>query len=390
MNERIDTFALLPCHVCGGGLHALSDFAGFAQVTSDCRPWHAGGTLAVCPQCGAVQKPATQAWLDEAGRIYAEYAIYSQSGGVEQSAFESGSGANTARSNKIVEWLGETGNLRAHGRMLDIGCGNGAFLRAFSSRYPQWQMAGLELGDQHRATIEAIPGVTHFHTGSIDEVDGQFDLIVLIHALEHIPDPARYLRSIAKHLEPGGLLLIEVPDLKTSPFDILIADHTTHFTIDVLTRVVVDAGFVPLTACSGYVPKELSLLARFEPGVSATDESGGSVGEGRLAAEAHIEWLRAMLDTANRVAGVCGIFGTSISATWLAASLGERAAFFIDEDTNRIGRSHLDRPIHALRDAPHDVPVFVPLRADIAAAIANRLGGAAGQFILPPSTGTPP
>jgi SAM-dependent methyltransferase len=381
--DAIDASLSCECHICGGRLSALPDFATLVQVTSDCRPWRAGGMLASCESCGAVQKPATADWLDEARAIYAEYAIYSQGGGAEQPAFDPDSGANTARSNRIVEWLAETGHLPASGTMLDIGCGNGAFLRAFSERHPSWSLAGLELGEQNRTVIEAIPGVTQLYVGSLDQVADRFDLIVLIHALEHIPEPARYLELLASRLKPGGILLIEVPDLATSPFDILIADHTTHFTVDVLERVVADAGFVPLAVRGGYVPKELSLIARHAPDAAARPASPPSA-DARRVAHTHIAWLQSMLGQTRDVTGVCGIFGTSISATWLAASLAGRASFFVDEDRNRIGRTHMDRPIYAPLKAPDDATIFVPLRADIASAIARRFEGLASRFVLPP------
>lgn len=371
-----------PCHVCGGPLRPLPGFPSLVQVTSDCRPWRAGGSLAACQQCGTIQKPVTSSWLEEANEIYGEYAIYSQGAGAEQSAFDADSGASTARSNKIVEWLDAAGNLASRGRMLDIGCGNGAFLRAFSERYPGWQMAGLELGDRNRAVVEAIPGVSQLYVGSIDDVEERFDLIVLIHALEHIPNPARYLASLAAKLEPDGLLLIEVPDLDSSPFDILIADHATHFTTATLQRVIGDAGFALQSVQRGFVPKELSLLARralaTEVQASPMVEDGGD-----HAAASHIAWLQAIVEDARPVQKDCGIFGTSISATWLAASLDESVNFFVDEDRNRIGRSHMGRPIYHPSDAPANSTVLLPLRTDIALSIAKRFDQTGCRFVVP-------
>jgi trans-aconitate methyltransferase len=379
-----------PCHICDGALRPLDGFETLVQVTSDCRPWRAGGKLTVCTQCGAVQKPATPAWLQEANEIYAEYDIYSQGGGAEQAAFDAGSGAATARSSKIVEWLVAAGNLPAGGTMLDIGCGNGAFLRAFSQRYPDWQLAGLELSDRNRATIEAIPGVTQLHVGPLANVAQRFDLIVLIHALEHIPDPVAYLRSLTAHLNPGGRLLIEVPDLTSSPFDILIADHTTHFTAAVLPRVISAAGFTVQSLQSGFVPKELSLLAQYSGGLAdananaAGQTPANDTGGGNTAAT-HIAWLQSLVAQAQQEKRDCGIFGTSISATWLAASLDGQVSYFIDEDTNRIGRSHMGRPIFSPADAPKGSTVLVPLRADIARAIAQRFDQLGCRFVLPPT-----
>jgi 2-polyprenyl-3-methyl-5-hydroxy-6-metoxy-1,4-benzoquinol methylase len=371
-----------PCHVCGGALRLLPGFSTLMQVTSDCRPWRAGGTLATCQQCATIQKPVTSSWLEEANEIYREYAIYSQGAGAEQSTFDSDSGAGTARSNKIVEWLATATSLANHGRMLDIGCGNGAFLNAFSQSYPNWQLTGLELSERNRATIEAIPGVSQLYVGSIDDVDDRFDLIVLIHALEHIPDPARYLRSLATKLKPSGLLLIEVPDLDSSPFDVLIADHATHFTAAALHRVVGDAGFTPQAVQSGFVPKELSLLARCAtstevpiPGIEADG--------GERSATSYIGWLQAIVEDARPVQKDCGIFGTSISATWLAASLDEQVSFFVDEDRNRIGRSHMGRQIFHPLDAPANATILLPLRTDIALSVAKRFDHTGCRFVVP-------
>jgi len=370
-------------------LQPLDGFETLVQVTSDCRPWRTGGTLAVCSRCGAVQKPATPAWLQEANEIYAHYDIYSQGGGAEQTAFDAG-GASAARSSKIVEWLRVAGELPATGTMLDIGCGNGAFLRAFSQCYPDWELAGLELSDRNRKTIEAIPGVTQLHIGTLAEVDQHFDLIVLIHALEHIPDPVAYLRSLTGHLNPGGRLLIEVPDLTSSPFDILIADHTTHFTAAVLPRVITAAGFTVQSLESGFIPKELSLLAQYcgdltEAKIVTDQQTCDKDSDGGNNAAAHIAWLQSLVAQARAEKQDCGIFGTSISATWLAASLGDQVRFFIDEDTNRIGRSHMGRPIFSPADTPKGSTILVPLRADIARAVARRFNQLECQFVLPPA-----
>ena len=70
--------------------------------------------------------------------------------------------------------------------------------------------------------------------------------------------------------------------------------------------------------------------------------------------------------------GRVGIFGSSISSTWLAAALGDRAAFFVDEDSNRIGKDHLGRPIYSVEQAPIGLPILMPIRQDIAQAVKNR------------------
>jgi hypothetical protein len=57
------------CRICGSpALHEFERFRRLERVTSDSRPWKAGGRLTVCHECGAVQKLVDKDWLGEIGR----------------------------------------------------------------------------------------------------------------------------------------------------------------------------------------------------------------------------------------------------------------------------------------------------------------------------------
>ena len=349
-----------------------------------------GGQLAICQRCSTVQKPVTKNWHQEIEQIYSGYDVYSQGGGEEQSTFDPVTGAHEARSEKIVQMLSTTGHIPITGKLLDIGCGNGTFLKVFGTSYPDWKMMGMEVDDRDKTMIESIPGVTGLHVGPIESLDNCFDMIVMIHALEHIPSPIQYLQSLLKYLKPGGLLFIEAPDMETSPFDILITDHCTHFNANILHEVVAAAKFCTLVLKADLIPKELSLLAQYtvKDNVHIGRRSDCLIkkqayDKGYKVVSAHIAWLRKLLKQGQGVVGTVGIFGTSISATWLASSLGEKITFFVDEDRNRIGRNHLARPIYDPAMAPKGSSILMPLRVDIAASIAKRFDKLNIQFILP-------
>jgi hypothetical protein len=251
-------------------------------------------------------------------------------------------------------------------------------------------MTGLELDRRNQQVVESIPGVLGLQVGPIESLQDCFDLIVLIHALEHIPNPIQFLGALTERLNPGGLLLIEVPDMKVSPFDILIADHCTHFTADILHGVVATAGFKSIAMKADFVPKELSLLAQYpgDDGHRRVQQTAPlikewSPGSGAKAAKTHIAWLKNLLQQGQAIEGTVGIFGTSIAATWLAASLGDKVTFFVDEDRNRIGLSHMSRPIYDPAHAPKGSQIVVPMRVDIAVAIAKRFEELACKFVLP-------
>jgi len=370
------------CHVCGGALSALHGYPVSGQVSSDCRPWRGDASLACCAACGMVQKPVTQQWQDDMLSLYADYAVYQQADGVEQVSFDQVAGTAVTRSTRIAQWLASHARLAEQGRLLDVGCGNGAFLRAFGESNPSWQMTGVELDARNRKAVEAIAGVTALHVGAIDDLSARFDLVAMIHTLEHIPDPAAFLRRLGQRLQPGGLLLIQVPDLLSSPFDLLIADHCSHFTTSSLRHVIELAGYEVLHLESGHVAKELSALVRRTPRVLVPAAAGAA--QAQAAAVAHISWLHAVLAQASSVPAPLGIFGTSISATWLAAAVRTNVVCFVDEDPHRIGRVHMGLPVHSPQGAPQALPILVPLRADIAQAVSQRLAHTGLKFIIPP------
>jgi len=225
-NATITKFPLPPCHLCGGDLKESPGYSLLGQVTSDCRPWQGQTKLAACCTCGAVQKPLTPQWHEEVAQIYESYSVYAQAQGAEQLSFDVETGANSSRSQFIANWLRQQAHLPESGLLLDIGCGNGSFLNAFQQIFPHWQMIGAELDDRNRALVESIPGVLSLHTGQLTDLNQRFDLIVMVHALEHIPRPIEFLDALKSLLTPTGLLFIEVPDLHASPFDILITVRT--------------------------------------------------------------------------------------------------------------------------------------------------------------------
>src|SRR6202034_98872 len=86
-------------------------------------------------------------------------------------------------------------------------------------------------------------------------------------------------------------------------------------------------------------------------------------------------WLDAMRGDArgNRDGRLFGIFGTSIAGTWLYSELGDQVSFFVDEDPQRAGKSHLGIPIVLPEQAPEDSLVFVALPESLAGTVISRL-----------------
>jgi len=375
------------CHVCGElPLVAVADYAKFSRVTSDSKPWPKGGRLFVCSFCACVQKTVDAEWESEVGRIYDSYSIYHQSEGTEQSVFDQASGAISSRSARLLQRLRSQVELPDTGRLLDVGCGNGTFLRTFSSALPRWSLRGTELNARYQKEIESIAGVEALHVGGPAEVPGCFDLITLVHVLEHVPNPRKLLAELWDKLEFGGMLVIQVPAFLRNPFDLLIADHITHFSKATILQPFRAAGYEIVIVTDDWIRKELTVVARKG---SRPTSTGHSPSESALQPLlTRLRWLGAVVTMATGLSASSrhGLFGTSIAATWLFDELAGRVDFFVDEDPNRAGRTYMDRPVYLPNDVPAGSQVFVALPPDFAEPVKARLEKRCLKYklVLPP------
>ncbi|OQW89597.1 MAG: hypothetical protein BWK78_07730 [Thiotrichaceae bacterium IS1] len=360
------------------------------SVTSDCRPWSHGDTILVCSRCGQVQKQIDSQWQQEVAAIYSQYAPYSLSAGQEQPVFTGGGGANysQARSAVILQHLSELVNLPPQSTLLDVGCGNGAFLKAVSNSFPQWRLAGLEQNRLHYAEIMQIHGVANFYA-SLTEINQNFDVIALIHVLEHISQPLLFLTELRQQLNPSGILLIQLPNLAENPFDLVVKDHCSHFTGKTLKWLVEAAGFNTMTVVTDWVAKEISLVATpATMPIPSTLFESPDFGEASQLVKDNIDWLQNLIKQAQEVATATsqfGIFGTAIAGSWLAGILEEKVKFFVEEDRQKFGKLYLGKPVLALTELPKDSVVYIALPAKIAQSVYRRIQPLYSQvkFVLP-------
>jgi trans-aconitate methyltransferase len=363
------------CHVCGH--HGLDYVAGFETlrcVTSDCKPIDADACLCLCPACGTVQKTIDDTWRGHTEKIYRAYDIYHQSQGREQMVFESESGKASPRSQPIFDFVNASVGLRDTGRLLDIGCGNGSFLKIFSKVLPKWVMFGHENCDMHKKAVEAIEGVETLYSCKVRDIPGPFKLITLIHVLEHIADPASFLNELLVKLADDGLVVVQVPNWHQNPFDLLIFDHCTHFDPETLANTARKAGYDIIAMSAVSIPKELTLILK--PGNKAKKAVKYPNKNTRLKeSTAAVDWLKQTRKGALEASKTkrFGIFGTSIAGTWLFSELDGAADFFVDEDMGRVGKTHMGYPVFHPVDLFQETTVYIPLPHEISIRVKRRL-----------------
>jgi hypothetical protein len=308
--------------------------------------------------------------------------MYHLSRGSEQLVFAD-AGAVLPRSERLVEFVAKQLKPARNGKLIDIGCGNGEALANFSRAVPDWKLYGSELTDRVLPALQRLKNFVKLYTVPPNEIEERFEFVTMIHSLEHMPEPSQTLCAAVALMETDGALFVEVPDIETSPFDLLVADHALHFSRATLGVLAERSGLAPLTLTNDVIPKEITLVGR--RGNGSTMKLSPSAGV-RIA-HSTVSWLVQVMRQVEGLArtGDIGIFGTSVAGMAFYGAFRERVRFFVDEDRARIGRSYDGRPVIAPGEVPNDVPVIMALPPNRAFKVAERLAFTGLRAIcLPP------
>jgi 2-polyprenyl-3-methyl-5-hydroxy-6-metoxy-1,4-benzoquinol methylase len=363
------------CQICElDQLKEVNDFASLPRITSDCRPFKAGGKLTVCMNCGAVQKIPDELWLQEINQIYGDYYAYSVANGEEQLVIDPITGQPVNRSLVIMNLLKNAHSFSPSTKAIDIGCGGGVTLKAISEIFPSWELYGHELGAGRISELKKIKNFKELFTGDIQKISQKFNFISMIHSLEHFTQPLKTLRDLKTISHPNGNLFIQVCNIEENPFDILVADHLMHFSPDSLSNIVNHAGFMTKTTQTNWVKKEISLLSIENDSIAPVSIKDPNAIYAKISE--YVNWLVKIIENAKSVAQDSkpfGIFGTSIAASWLATELGNQVEFFVDEDPHRIGRNYMGKQIFSPENVPETASVYLALAPTLAKKISQRM-----------------
>ncbi|MBU0650834.1 methyltransferase domain-containing protein [bacterium] len=103
-------------------------------------------------------------------------------------------------------------------KILDIGCSDGT-LGASIKEIIDAQVVGIELSEQ--MADSARKKIDRVFTGDVEKIlfDGEFkglsfDTIILADIIEHLVDPWKILNKIKDYLEPGGKIIVSLPNIR--------------------------------------------------------------------------------------------------------------------------------------------------------------------------------
>jgi 2-polyprenyl-3-methyl-5-hydroxy-6-metoxy-1,4-benzoquinol methylase len=160
--------------------------------------------------------------------------------------------------------------LRRHvtsGKLLDVGCANGDFLRAAEAAGFDVEGVEPEPTSSERARGRGLRVATATLTEAAYPAE-RFDAVTMLHVLEHVHSPREMLAEVHRILSPGGVVAVEMPTIDSIWFRLLrsrwrqlIPDHYYFFTAGTLERALGNAGLRTLEIGRVGRPVSVRLLA---------------------------------------------------------------------------------------------------------------------------------
>ena len=126
--------------------------------------------------------------------------------------------------------------LQAHGRLLDIGCGNKPYQSLFASRVSEHIGCDVVQSDEQRVDIFCP-------ANDIPLPDSSFDTVLCTQVIEHVADHQGVIKEAFRLLKNGGVLILSAPmywPLHEEPYDFF------RFTKHGLAYLLEGAGFIRL------------------------------------------------------------------------------------------------------------------------------------------------
>lgn len=145
------------------------------------------------------------------------------------------------------------------GQVLDFGCGSGQFTRELGNLAGVGRVTGSDFFSEPPPELAGRP---YLPMDELSRHRASFDVVLAMHVLEHDDDSAALLGRIVAPLRPGGMAVIEVPNIACFGARLFgkywdawyLPYHRTHFSRRSLVALLEAGGLEVLAVHGAVVP----------------------------------------------------------------------------------------------------------------------------------------
>lgn len=360
------------CRVCQSDLGVPIFASQPPAVTSLATLIDMPTSVYVCATCGHCQSddlPDLKAFYDTSYRISLASDDHDQ-------VYEVRRGTTIFRTDRQAEVVIDLVEMHHGAKILDYGAAKATTLRKIIAKRPGLLPHVFDVSEDYRPYWNSWLGNDASATYQIPPGwHGKFNVVMAHYVIEHVSDPVAVLGDLRGLLAPGGKLMFSVPDWTQNTGDLLVADHTNHFSetsirvaawraglkVDLLLSNQLPAAFV--VVCS------LSEMATCPP----TDKVAYEVDHARRTSSFWAGVVADLERSATKLGGrSSAIFGAGVYGTLIFSRVRKNVPVhcFLDNNRHLWSLRHFGLPVRPPAEVPDDVDtVYIGLNPSKARAI---------------------
>lgn len=227
-------------------------------------------------------------------------------------------------------------------RVLEIGCGDGYLLSRLQNMSAR--VVGIEPGEhgQEGSRRYGVPIVRGAFPAEAPATAGPFDVILHYAVLEHLTDPAAFLRAQVPRLATTGKIIFAVPDCSAyvahGDIGMFVHEHWSYFTPQSLRALVEQVGLrlaqVERSGFGGALYAVAEVRAAATPSVERTWEMQEFAARVRRG----IDGARAFFAAAKRLRRSVGVFAPGRFINYLHVAQPAQLPRLFDDEPNLQGK----------------------------------------------------
>jgi SAM-dependent methyltransferase len=364
------------CRICGAPTEFLfrsdADLAILSSATSV-----SGSTLVdLCRSCGHSQTEP----IVNLNEYYSSDYRYRTRTDDEDDLYDRVEAGNVYRSDHQAVVAAAKLDFSRPMRVLDYGCGKARSLKLLVDQYPLLKPHVFDVSEAYREYWCDFVGPEQQACFTIPgSWLGTMDAVLSFFALEHADSPCQFVAELRSVLQPGGALLVIVPNVLRNPSDLLVVDHVNHFSATSIEKLLTSERFVDVVIDEDSFRGAFVVYAiRGDDGEPARDRA---FERQKLAAVTEIaQFWRAAVDRIRAAesshSGKAAIYGSGIYGQFIAGVLRDRGrvSCFLDQNPWRQGTSCVEIPVRPPSEIPDDIRlVYVGLNPVLAREAISRV-----------------